>query len=30
MDDYLNVHSRAQIIGAVLSPTELLVLDPRL
>jgi hypothetical protein len=30
MDDYLNVHSRAQLVAARISPTSLLVVDPRL
>lgn len=28
MDDFLNVHSRMQMLGAKLSATELIVLDP--
>ena len=29
-DDFLNVHSRLQLLGDILAPTELIVLDPRL
>ena len=29
-DDFLNVHSRMQLLGDVLGPTELMILDPRL
>ena len=30
MDDFLNVHSRMQLLGDVLSSTELIILDPRM
>ena len=29
-DDFLNVHSRMQLLGDKLSPTTLIILDPRL
>jgi hypothetical protein len=30
LDDFLNVHSRMQLLGDKLSPTELIILDPRM
>ena len=29
-DDFLNVHSRMQLLGDILGPNELIILDPRL